>query len=240
MIAKTPEELARCMDFTYLDNTATKEDMDVFCKIAADWNMYSVVVSPCYVKQASQLLKDTDVKVGTVVGFPLGTNDKRVKALEAKIAVEDGADEIDMVMNIPAFVNGNYDIITDEIAAVKSEIGDKILKVIIETNLLNEKQIKKISEIVNETDADFIKTNTGFTGKNTFNEMVTYLQIIKTAANNKEIKASGGIRNRKTCARYLAAGASRLGCSTANIILEEFKNTLENKAYKPRNILGNM
>ena len=99
---KSPRELARSMEFTYLDNTATKEDMKVFCQIADDWNMFSVVVSPCYVKLASELLKDSEVKVGTVVGFPLGTNDKRVKALEAKIAVEDGADEIDMVMNIPA------------------------------------------------------------------------------------------------------------------------------------------
>lgn len=234
---KTPKELARSMDFTYLDNTATKEDMVVFCQIAKDWNMYSVVVSPCYVKQASELLKDSEVKVGTVVGFPLGTNDKRVKALEAKIAIEDGADEIDMVMNIPAFLNGDYDIIREEIAAVREAIGDKVLKVIIETNLLDEKQVTKISQIINKTDADFVKTNTGFTGNNTFNEMITYLQLIKTAANKKEMKASGGIKDEKTCLRYLAAGATRLGTSTANVILEEYQNLLDNKAYQPRKIM---
>lgn len=236
MIAKTPEELARYMDFTYLDNTATKEDVDVFCQIADKWNVYSVIVSPCYVKQASELLKDSEVKVGTVVGFPLGTNDKRVKALEAKIAVEDGADEIDMVMNIPAFINGDYDMLKEEIDAVRENIGDRILKIIIETNLLNEKQIKEVSEFMNTTDVDFIKTNTGFTGKNTLNEMVLYLQIMKTAAHDKELKASGGIRNKKTCSRYLAAGATRLGSSTANVILDDFKTTLENRAYKPRKI----
>ena len=234
------KNLNKHIEHTLLKQDAKLEDFIKLFNEAKAHKFLGVCINPAYVKLAKENLKDNDVKVVTVIGFPLGANRSDVKAFEASKAVEDGADEIDMVMNIPAFVNGNYDVITDEIAAVKSEIGDKVLKVIIETNLLNEKQIKEISEIINKTDADFIKTNTGFTGKNTFNEMVTYLQIIKTAANNKEIKASGGIRNRKTCARYLAAGASRLGCSTANIILEEFKNTLENKAYKPRNILGSM
>ena len=233
---KSPRELARSMEFTYLDNTATKEDMKVFCQIADDWNMFSVVVSPCYVKLASELLKDSDVKVGTVVGFPLGTNDKRVKALEAKIAVEDGADEIDMVMNIPAYENGDYQLILEEISAVRAEIGDRILKVIIETNYFQEDDIRKISKLIDKSDADFIKTNTGFTGNNTFNEMITYIQIMTTAAPHTEIKASGGIKNQKTCLRYLAAGASRIGSSTANLILEEYQNLLENKAYKPKKI----
>ena len=234
MRINTPEELAKYIDFSNLDNTATKKDIEEFCQTAKKWGFYSVVISPIYVKLAKKLLKDSSIKIGTVIGFPLGFTDTQVKVKEAEIAIEDGADEIDMVVNIPAFKNGDYDAVKEDIEAIRSVIGNRILKVIIETSLLNEGEIKKISQEINKTSADFIKTNTGFNGINTFNEMVLYLQIIKTAGSEKSMKASGGIKDYKTINRLIAAGATRIGTSSGDIIVEEYKTLLENETYQPK------
>ena len=236
MMINSKEELAKYIDFTNLNNTATQEEIEEFCQTAKEYGFYSVVVSPCYVKLASEILKDCDVKIGTVVGFPLGFSNTRVKVTEAKIAIEDGADEIDMVAHIPAFKNGDYELLKADINAVKEAIGEHVLKVIIETNLLNEQEITKISQQVNKTEADFVKTNTGFTGVNTFNEMVLYLQLIKTAANKKEMKASGGIKNYKIANRLLSSGISRIGTSSGVHIIEQLEALQKNEKAKPEPI----
>lgn len=233
MMINTKEELAKYIDFTNLDNSATQEEIEEFCQTAKEYGFYSVVVSPYYVKLASEILKDSDIKVGTVVGFPLGFSNTKVKVTEAKIAIEDGADEIDMVAHIPAFKNRDYELLKGDINAVKEAIGDKVLKVIIETNLLNEGEITKISQEVNKTKAEFIKTNTGFTGINTFNEMILYLQLIKTAANKKEMKASGGIKNYKIANRLLSSGISRIGTSSGVDIIEQLETLQKNENGKP-------
>lgn len=236
MMINSKEELAKYIDFTNLNNTATQAEIEEFCLTAKEYGFYSVVVSPCYVKLASEILKDSDIKVATVVGFPLGFSNTKVKITEAKIAIEDGADEIDMVAHLPAFKNGDYELLKSDVDAVKEAIGEHVLKVIIETNLLNEAEITKISQEINKTNADFIKTNTGFTGVNTFNEMILYLQLIKTAGNKKCIKASGGIKDYKVANRLLSSGITRIGTSSGVHIIEQLETLQKNENMKPEPI----
>ncbi len=153
---------AEFIDYTNLKADATVEDIKSLCEDAKQLHVQSVCVNPCYVSLAHELLEGSTVNVTTVVGFPLGANNTRVKEMEALIAVEDGADEIDMVINIGALKNGDYDYVKNEIADIMAAIDGKVLKVIVETCYLNEEEIGKITEICNDTFVNFIKTSTGF------------------------------------------------------------------------------
>lgn len=208
---------------TYIDSTnlnayATKEDIRNLCEEAKNYHFASVCVNPCYVEYASELLKDSTVAVDTVIGFPLGANTTMVKSYEAIAAIEAGADEIDMVINIGALKEKDYEYIKNEIEEIRDSIDGHILKVIIETCYLTEEEIIKMTEICNETFVHFIKTSTGF---GTRGASVEDIEIInKYKSDVLEIKASGGIRNYEDASKFLEKGVSRIGTSHAKEIME--------------------
>ena len=203
--------LAKYIDYTLLKATATPADIEKLCQEARQYGFFSVCVNSSYVPLAAQLLKGTDVKVCTVVGFPLGAMSTQGKLYETSTALTEGADEIDMVINLGLFLSGQIAKVLDEIALLKQETADKVLKVIIETCYLNDDQKRLASQICVDAGADFVKTSTGFgTGGATLADV----QLIKEVVGDKaKIKASGGIRNRETALQYIDLGVSRIGAS---------------------------
>ena len=222
------QELAKKIEHTNLSNTATKEDIENLTHKAKKYGFYGIVVSPYYVKYAKELLKDDNIKVITVVGFPLGFVSSKIKEEEAKIAIESGADEIDMVLNIQALKDRDYDTIRKEIETVRKVTKGKILKVIIEAEILNDKQIVKVAKIIEETGTDYVKTSTGLSGES---PKMSNLVLIRKTVPNTKIKASGGIKNYKTASRLISAGADKIGTSSGDLILEEY-----NRASKQQEI----
>ncbi len=212
-------ELNNYIDHTNLKNTATLKDIETLCNEALKYHFTAVCVYPYYVPLAKKLLKGSPVDVCTVIGFPMGMNTKDVKAFEAINAVEAGADEIDMVINIGALKNKDYDYVKEEIEEVRDAIDGKTLKVIIETCLLTPSEIVKMTEICNETFVNFIKTSTGF---GEYGARVEDVELInKHKGEVLEIKASGGIKDLKTMEDMIAAGATRIGTSSAVSIMNE-------------------
>ena len=203
--------LAKYIDYTLLKATATPADIEKLCQEARQYGFFSVCVNSSYVPLAAQLLKGTDVKVCTVVGFPLGAMSTQGKLYETSTALAQGADEIDMVINLGLFLSGQTAKVLDEIALLKQETADKVLKVIIETCYLNDDQKRLASQICVDAGADFVKTSTGFgTGGATLADV----QLIKEVVGDRaKIKASGGIRNRETALQYIDLGVSRIGAS---------------------------
>ncbi len=203
--------LAKYIDYTLLKATATPADIEKLCQEAHQYGFFSVCVNSSYVPLAAQLLKGTDVKVCTVVGFPLGAMSTQGKLYETSTALAQGADEIDMVINLGLFLSGQTAKVLDEIALLKQETADKVLKVIIETCYLNDDQKRLASQICVDAGADFVKTSTGFgTGGATLADV----QLIKEVVGDRaKIKASGGIRNRETALQYIDLGVSRIGAS---------------------------
>jgi deoxyribose-phosphate aldolase len=183
-------------------------------------DFFSVCVNPCYVKLCDELLHDTDVKVCSVIGFPLGANSSIVKVFETKNAIEDGADEIDMVINIGALKSKKYDMVLDDIKEVVNAIyGEVILKVIIETCLLSDEEKIKACELVVEAGADYVKTSTGFSMSGaTVDDIKLMRDVVKSKC---KIKASGGIRTRKDLDSMILAGADRIGASASVNIINE-------------------
>ena len=205
-------ELNKYIDHTNLKNTATLKDIEKLCNEAIKYKFASVCVYPYYVSLCKSLLKDTSVAVCTVIGFPSGMSTKEVKVFEAINAIENGADEIDMVINIAALKNKDYKYVKEEIEEIRDAIDGKILKVIIETCLLTKEEIIKMTEICNETFVNFIKTSTGFSE---YGAKVEDIELINKHRNEiLEIKASGGIRDIKTAEEMIEAGATRLGTSS--------------------------
>ena len=185
---------------------------------AKKYNFATVCINPCYVSYASELLKDSNVKVCTVIGFPLGANTTKIKVEEAVDAVKNGACEIDMVINVGYLKDKDYDYIKNEILEIKKAIDGKVLKVIIETCYLDEEEIKIMTEICNETEADYIKTSTGFGSRGASYEDV---EIINKYKNDKlKVKASGGIRTKEDAEKYIELGVSRIGTSNAVKMME--------------------
>lgn len=206
-------------DHTMLAPQATSTDIDKLIKEAIKYDFKSVCIAPSYIKYAKEQLAKTDVLICTVIGFPLGYNATSVKVYETKIALDHGADEIDMVINIGRFKNKEYEYVLNEIKAIKEVCGNKVLKVIVETALLTNQEIKTITEIVLKSGADFIKTSTGFSFRGASFEDV---EIMKSIAQDKLlIKASGGIKTGEDALKMIRLGASRLGTSKTVQIIEE-------------------
>lgn len=206
-------------DHTMLAPQATNTDIDKLIKEAIKYDFKSVCIAPSYIKYAKEQLAKTDVLICTVIGFPLGYNATSVKVYETKIALDHGADEIDMVINIGRFKNKEYEYVLNEIKAIKEVCGNKVLKVIVETALLTNQEIKTITEIVLKSGADFIKTSTGFSFRGASFEDV---EIMKSIAQDKLlIKASGGIKTGEDALKMIKLGASRLGTSKTVQIIEE-------------------
>ena len=203
-------QLNKYIEHTNLNNKATLKDIESLCNEAITYDFAAVVVYPYYVRLAKELLKDTNIDVVTVVGFPSGESTREVKVYEAIDAVEKGADMIDMVMNISAIKNKDYEYVKDEIEEIRDAIDGKVLKVIIETNLLTDTEIIKATEICNECFVNYIKTCTGFTG----GVELDSVDIINKHKNDLvEIKASGGIKSKEDMIKLIEAGASRIGTS---------------------------
>lgn len=203
--------IAKYIDHTILKPIAQRKDIEQLCREAKEHNFASVCVNPCWVSYASKLLEGSSVKVCTVIGFPLGANDSKVKAFEAKNAIEQGAGEVDMVINIGALKAGEYDLVKSDIAAVRAASQGKVLKVIIETSYLTDEEKQKVCQICAECGADFVKTSTGFSSSGATAEDVALMA--KAAGANVKVKASGGIRTREDALKMIEAGASRLGTS---------------------------
>lgn len=203
-------EILSKVDHTFLKQTATWNDIKELCDDAIRYNTASVCIPPSFVKEAKEYVNEK-TKVCTVIGFPNGYNTTDVKVFETKDAIKNGADEIDMVINIGMLKEKEYDAILNEINEIKKACGDKILKVIIETCLLTEEEKIKMCDIVSNSNADFIKTSTGFsTAGATIEDIKLFKKHIK---NDKKIKAAGGISSFEDAERFIEEGASRLGTS---------------------------
>ena len=213
----------RYFDHTNLAQDATKEEIVALCKEAKQHHFASVCVNPYRVGTASQELKNSGVAVCTVVGFPLGASQTSIKVMETKNAIKDGATEIDMVMNIGALKDKNYDKVLKDIKRVKKACSkNAILKVILETGMLEEKEIVRACQLAVAAKADFVKTSTGFYEKKATLEAV---RIMKDTVKDKaKVKAAGGIRDLKTAKAMIEAGADRLGTSATIHIIQEFND----------------
>jgi len=205
------------IDHTLLKPTAGPEDIKRLCWEAMDFKFFAVCVNSAYVPLACRELKGSGVKLAAVIGFPLGAMATKVKIQEAAYCLEQGADEIDMVINLGWLTSGNYAKVLEELKSLKALVAAKVLKVIIETCYLSDEEIVKACELVVESGADFVKTSTGF---GTAGATYADVALMKATVGNKvKIKASGGIRDRETALKYIEMGVSRLGTSSGTKIV---------------------
>ena len=212
-------KLNKTIDHTILNADATKEAVIKVIDEAKKYEFASVCLEPCWVSLAAERLKDSPVKVCTVIGFPLGANTKTVKAFEAKEAMENGADEVDMVLNIGALKSGDDAMVLEDMKAVREAAKDAVVKVILETCLLTDDEKKKACALAKEAGLDFVKTSTGFS---TAGATVEDVKLMREAVGDTMgVKASGGIRDTKTAEAMIAAGASRIGASKSIAIIGE-------------------
>ncbi len=216
----TKEQLAKHIEQTLLKPEATYSDIEKLCDEAMKYNFYGVCVAPKYVEFVKEKLASTDIKVISVVGFPLGTSMPEVKSLEAMLLQQAGADEIDMVLNYSALIEGDLERTYNEIMQVVHDVKIPV-KVILETSKLTNEQIVSACELCVQAGAKFVKTSTGFMGGAT-KEAVEVMS--SAVAGRIKIKASGGIRDLNTALMYISAGADRIGTSSGAKIIDEFKN----------------
>jgi deoxyribose-phosphate aldolase len=206
------------VDHTQLKPYATWEDIQQLCEEAISYQTASVCVPPCYVKRIADTYGEK-INICTVVGFPLGYSTTPAKVTEARTAVLDGASEIDMVVNITDVKNGDYNKVEEEIKALREAVGDKVLKVIIETCYLNEEEKAELCQVITKAKADFIKTSTGFGTGGATKEDVALMK--EHVGSEVKIKAAGGIRSKKDMEDFISLGCERLGTSSAVDILTQ-------------------
>ncbi|MGX6962132.1 deoxyribose-phosphate aldolase [Vagococcus xieshaowenii] len=211
-------EIAKLIDHTALKANTTEADIKKLISEAKEFGFFSVCINPTWIKLAAEELKDSDVKVCTVIGFPLGANASAVKAFETTQAIADGADEVDMVINVGALKSGQYDVVLNDIkAVVDAAAGKALVKVIIETSLLTDEEKVKVSELAVEAGADFVKTSTGFS---TGGATAADVKLMKdTVGDNAQVKASGGIHSLEDVEAMVEAGATRIGASAGVAIV---------------------
>lgn len=210
-------KINRMIDHTLLKPEATRDQIKKLCEEARTYDFFSVCLNPFYVSYAASLLKGSNTAVCTVIGFPLGATPAEVKAFETKKAIEDGATEIDMVINIGALKNKEYDLVEQDINAVVQASGKKIVKVIFETCLLTDEEKIKACELSAKAGAHFVKTSTGFS---TGGATLADVKLMKAnIPSHMEVKASGGVRSLEAAKDFIAAGATRLGTSSGIAIV---------------------
>ena len=214
------KQLAKMIDHTLLKPYATQEDIVRLCDEAKKYDFAAVCIHPTYVNLASELLRGSGVKVDTVIGFPLGANTLRAKAYEAEVAIAEGAEELDMVINIGALKSGDFHLVRKDIVAIvkAAKKGNATLKVIIEACYLTDEEKVKVCQIILKSGCDFVKTSTGFGDYGAKVEDVKLLR--KIVGNQMGVKAAGGIRTYADALKMINAGASRLGASSGIRILE--------------------
>jgi deoxyribose-phosphate aldolase len=212
-------ELSKYIDHTLLKADATKEQILKLCDEAKQYNFKSVCVNPSWIPTVKEALKDSDVLTCVVIGFPLGAMTSEAKVFEAKDAIEKGADEIDMVINIGQLKDGNDAYVTSEIKAIKEAIGSHVLKVIIETCLLTDEEKKRACEDIVNAGADFAKTSTGFS---TSGATVSDVALMKSVVGDKaKVKAAGGVRTKQDMLDMIEAGAERIGTSRGVSLVQD-------------------
>jgi deoxyribose-phosphate aldolase len=217
-LPRTAAELARLIDHTLLSPSATGQAIDRLCAEARERELFSVCVNPCWVPRAKRALAGSRVAVCTVVGFPLGANASATKADEAARAIAEGADELDMVLNVGWLLDGEHDAVRDDVAAVVRVAEGRVVKVILEVALLSLDQVRRASELAVAGGASFVKTSTGFGPGGATVEAVAAMR--STVGPSVGVKASGGIRDAATARAMIEAGASRIGASASLTILD--------------------
>ncbi len=215
-------EYNKLIDHTLLKATASIAEITNLLEEAIKYDFKSVCVNPCYVSYAKEYLRNTNVLVCTVIGFPLGQNTINTKVYETEDAILAGADEIDMVINISALKDGDDDYVFDEIAQIKEVCGPRTLKVILETCYLTDEEIVRASKLAKEAGADFVKTSTGFGTGGATTKAVSLMR--KTVGKDMGVKASGGVRTKEDLLNMVSAGANRIGASAGVKIMEDLKN----------------
>lgn len=213
------KQLAKMMDHTILKATATPEQVENICREALEIGAASVCINPCNIEQTKKLLAGSDVKVCTVIGFPLGANTTAVKKYETRDAIERGAEEVDMVINVGALLAGDTDTVYEDIRGVVEAADGTLVKVIIETCYLNDEQKRTACELAMKAGADFVKTSTGFGSGGAVAHDVELMRSV--VGDRMRVKASGGIRSYKDAMEMVEASADRLGVSASIAILEE-------------------
>ncbi|MBT9129764.1 MAG: Deoxyribose-phosphate aldolase 1 [candidate division WS2 bacterium] len=216
----TPKELSLFFDHTLLKPDASKEDIEILCQQGINYNFYSLCVHPCYVPMVSSILKSSQVKICSVVGFPLGANLLETKVGETEALIKAGCDEIDMVINIGFFKDKNYSYLKNEIKNIRNVSIGHILKVIIETCYLNREEMREIVNLLIEEGADFVKTSTGFGPGGATIDDINFLLTISSP--HLKVKASGGIRSLDDALSYIKAGIHRIGSSSSHKIVDEY------------------
>lgn len=215
-------DYAKMIDHTFLKPEATKEQVKNLCEEAVQYGFHSVCVNSSFVYYCAELLKDSDVKVCTVIGFPLGAMSTAGKAAEAQAAVADGAEELDMVIHVGMIKSGDWDYVKQDIASVVEAAGDKaIVKVILETCLLTDEEKRKACMICKEAGASFVKTSTGFSNGGATVKDVALMR--EAVGSDMGVKASGGIRSFQDARAMVEAGADRIGASSGIAIIREQK-----------------
>ena len=212
-------EYHRLIDSTLLAPDAREEQIVALAKEAKELHFASVCINPCFIKTVKDILAGTEVKVCTVIGFPLGAMTTESKVFETRDAIEKGAQEIDMVINVSALKDGKDDYVEEEIRRIKECCGDKVLKVILECCLLTDEEKERACLLAKRAGADFVKTSTGFSKGGATVEDVALMR--KAVGEEMEVKAAGGIRDRKTMLAMVEAGATRIGTSRGKALIEE-------------------
>ncbi|HBM16893.1 MAG TPA: deoxyribose-phosphate aldolase [Lentisphaeria bacterium] len=233
----TLKDLAKMIDHSLLHPTMTDEILREGCEVAKKYDVASVCIKPYAVKMAKELLKDSDVKVGTVIGFPHGNSSKEIKVLEAKKACDDGAVEVDMVINIGKALGNDWDYVYDEINEINRTVvaHGSILKVIFENDFLKDEHISKLCEICNKCKVAFVKTSTGYGFVKQENGMFStkgatepHLKLMRKVTDKSiEVKAAGGVRTLKDLMKVRSLGVTRVGATATITILEEAKSILD-------------
>ncbi len=231
------EKLAGMIDNTELSSYKTEKSIKSFCKKTKKYNFHSVCVNPYYTKFCSNQLQKNDIIVDTVIGFPLGQTTTQEKVFETLTAFEDGAEEIDMVMNVAALKDGKYDFVKEEINEIVDTAGSNPVKVIIEAPYLTYKEIIKACKIAEESGASFVKNSTGFAP---YGANIVHTYIMKrSVGKNTKIKAAGRIKNFRSALRIISAGADRIGTSSGLEIIESYES-LKERNWSPEKIPCNL
>ena len=233
---KNSKELASLINYTNLNNIITESEMKEFLNKAKEMNFNSVVVSPTYVSLAKKILEGTDIKVGSVIGFPLGFEDTESKIASAKSLNEKGVDEFEVVLNISYLKDEKYALLENEIRQIKEVIGDKILKVVIETKALEDYEKANAAKVAENSGADYVKTATGFVSPNHIFENVNDINIIQKYAPKIKIEIFGGITNYKFANQILTGGADIIGSDQGYEIVKRYKDLRENTQVTPKPI----
>ena len=220
----TKQDVAKAIDHAVLKPVATEADVAKNAKMCRERGIGCLCVRPCDAKKAGELLKGSACRLSVVIGFPHGTTRPEVKALEARLAIEDGAAELDMVMNIGRFLGGDHAAVRKDIEAVVKVAKPKgvLLKVILETCLLQPDQVAQACKIAEAAGADFVKTSTGFNGDGATPQVIDIM--LKTVGKTMGVKASGGVRSWETAVGYLKQGCKRLGVASTEAVLDGAKN----------------